>query len=87
MPEEDFKWDVDDEIHDAYLWRLGNLCLLSGPMNISISNKPFVEKRDTYKLSKIEPNKSIADNDEWNVEAIENRQAIFADYALEIWKR
>lgn len=87
MPEDNSEWKVDDEIHDTYLWRLGNLCLLSGPKNQSISNKPFSEKRGVYLESQIEPNKSIAENTIWNDETIEKRQELFATYALEIWKK
>lgn len=46
MPENANQWDIASDTHDTYLWRLGNLTLLSGAINISISNKPFAEKKD-----------------------------------------
>lgn len=87
MPVNVEKWDVDEETHKNYLWRLGNMALLSGGMNVSISNNPFNDKREVYKKSKIEPNKDICNYDEWNKFAIEDRQKQLAQYALKIWKK
>lgn len=87
MSEDNSKWNVDEDFHESYLWRLGNLCLLSGLYNQSISNKVFLEKRSIYRESKIEPNKDIANNDHWDAQTIDQRQEKFADYALEIWKK
>ena len=87
MPQDSAKWHIDEETHEKYLWRLGNLALLSGPKNESISNKPFTEKREEYSKSEICPNKDIANNETWGVEEIETRQAGFAKIAKEIWKK
>ena len=81
------QWDVDTETHEAYLWRLGNLMLLSGPINSSISNKPFNVKKEGYRESKIEPNKSVAEYTRWGAEEISARQKTLCDYAVEIWKK
>lgn len=85
MPENPKQWDVDEETHENYLWRLGNLCLLDGPTNIEISNKPFKDKKDGYGKSKIEPNKELAKLDKWDKKAIEDRQKRLFKYAKEIW--
>lgn len=87
MPEDNTKWNMDDEIYETYLWRLGNLCLLGHSINQSISNDIFAEKRQRYLESNIEPNKAIAENETWDAEAIEKRQKKLAEYALEIWKK
>lgn len=90
MPEDKSKWNISDDVHEAYLWRLGNLCLLSGTYNISISNKPFSDKQDIYDKSKIEPNSTIKnylENGKWNGKAISDRQDKFAEYALKIWAK
>ena len=87
MPEDNTQWQVPSDIHESYLWRLGNLALLSGPRNISISNKPFDAKKPTYLNSKIEPNKNLAQNANWTSVEIEARQTLFATYALKIWKK
>ena len=86
MPEEASQWNVSEDIHDAYLWRLGNLMLLSGTFNRSISNKPFDQKKDIYNTSKIEPNAEVYHNDEWTDKEIESRQNDLSKYALKIWK-
>lgn len=87
MPEDNTHWQVPMDTHDAYLWRLGNLALLSGPINISISNKPFEIKKAEYAKSKIEPNKELVANTTWTSTGIEARQNQFAGYALKIWKK
>lgn len=85
MPEDASLWNVSPEIHDAYLWRLGNLALLSGPINISISNNPFCDKKSGYASSKIEPNKQLCEYSEWTETEINDRQHKLAGYAIKIW--
>ena len=87
MPVNGSQWDISEEDHDAYLWRLGNLMLLSGPMNISISNRPFNVKRLDYQLSKIEPNKDVALYAQWGVDEIKDRQQKLCTYAVKIWEK
>ncbi|MBQ0038450.1 MAG: DUF262 domain-containing protein [Clostridiales bacterium] len=81
------QWDVSEDDHDTYLWRLGNLMLLSGPINSSISNGPFEEKKKRYVESKIEPNKDVAQYPTWGIEEIKQRQVDLGNYALKIWSR
>lgn len=87
MPQDNSKWNVDEETHSACLWRLGNLALLSGPKNIAISNNPFEQKKADYANSDILPNKDICKYDVWGEEQINDRQAKLAEYAKEIWKK
>ena len=87
MPKDISKWTVDDETHETYLWRLGNLMLLSGPINIAASNKPFQEKKKGYLESKIEPNAKVGHLDQWGAAEIETRQEELCELALKIWKR
>ena len=87
MPEDNSKWKVDDDFHDEYLWRLGNLCLLSGTYNREISNNVFSKKKTSYTKSKIEPNKEIAKVKTWDAKAIDARQKSFANLAVKIWKK
>ena len=87
MPEDPSNWEVPDDVHETYLWRLGNLALLSGTMNISISNKTFDEKKERYLDSKIEPNKEIASYTQWTADEIEERQKKLAEYAMQIWSK
>ena len=85
MPQDASQWNVSEEVHDSYLWRLGNLALLSGKFNKKISNLPFEKKKAVYAESKIEPNKELVKYDEWTPKEIEERQEKFAKIALEIW--
>ena len=80
-------WQVSEDVHEPYLWRLGNLALLSGPKNIANSNKAFDIKKPSYSASKIEPNHELANNNEWTTVEIEARQQQFADYAIQIWQK
>ena len=87
MPEDNTQWQVAPDVHEAYLWRLGNLALLSGSANISISNKTFDHKKGNYASSKIEPNKELANCAAWTTAEIDARQTLFASYALKIWSK
>lgn len=94
MPENIGEWDVDRDIHDEYLWKLGNLTLLSGRINTSISNKKFSNKVQQYKESKIELNKYLCQNSngterkKWGVpEDIEKRQVWLANQAIKAWPK
>lgn len=86
MPQDGSKWtNIPEDVHDAYLWRLGNLALLDSTLNKEQQNKPFSDKIPFFKQSVIRPNEDIAAQSSWGVEEIEKRQAILAKYALEIW--
>ena len=88
MPEDIKNWpEIDAEVHDSYLWRLGNLALLSGSLNIKASNKSFDEKKPEYMKSKIEPNADIAKYSHWDENSIISRQKEMATYAVKIWKK
>lgn len=87
MPKDSTQWEVDDDTHETYLWRLGNLMLLDGRINISLSNKPFSEKKDGYLKSKIEPNAKVAQLSQWGPAEIEDRQKELCEYALKIWSK
>ena len=80
--------EITDDIHKAYLWRLGNLCLLGSRLNQSISKKSFnYKKENAYKDSKIEPNRDLLQYASWGSKEIEERQKILSGYALKIWKK
>ena len=87
MPENNSLWHVPRKIHEEYLWRLGNLALLGEPLNKSASNKPFSKKKSKYRISKIEPNKQIAECAQWTSKEIEDRQRQLATYAIQIWSK
>lgn len=66
--------------------RLGNLTLLSGKKNQSLSNKPFKEKKRVYETSEINLTKKICYYDNWDETTIEKRQKDLAKIAIQIWK-
>lgn len=87
MPQDNSKWNMNEEEHETYLWKLGNLALLSGPKNISISNDPFEIKKEVYAKSEISPNKDISEYETWGVDQIKDRQTKLADIAKKIWRK
>ncbi|MBF8266870.1 MAG: hypothetical protein HW388_378 [Dehalococcoidia bacterium] len=68
--------------------RLGNLTLLSKPLNKAASNRSFGEKCEShYKKSEIHITRELmTDFNEWNEDTIEQRQQRFAKLANEIWQ-
>ena len=86
MPCDNSLWNVDNGVHDKYLWRIGNLTLLGASINESISNKLFSDKKVKYMESKIELNKNICKYEYWNEGAIQERQNDLANIACLIWK-
>lgn len=92
MPENNEKWNVPEDVHERALWRLGNIALLSGVWNQSISNNPFNDKYKMYTESIIKPNNEIItyakqENSKyiWTEESINERQTKLSEYAVEIW--
>ncbi len=88
MPQDISKWPgVDDAFHDEYLWKVGNLCLLSGPLNIAASNQPFSEKKVLYSQSVIKPNDELSNFTNWDKDSIDERQKRLCDLSLRIWRK
>ena len=88
MPEVKTYWpEISDEEHDAYLWRLGNLTLMNGSVNQTMSNNCFNDKKQHFKDSKIEENIEIAGKKNWGIKEIETRQENLCRIALTIWQK
>jgi len=87
MPDNKQFWKVEEDTHKANLWRLGNLTLLSGPLNIEISNKPFKDKQAAYADSVIYPNKELVRYSVWGESEIKDRQKRLFEYAIKIWHK
>lgn len=85
MPENNLLWNVNEDTHKSNLWKLGNLTLLSGPLNIEISNKPFNDKKSAYITSVIYPNKELSNYSSWGESEIKDRQKKLCEYALKVW--
>ena len=76
-----------EEIHATWLHRLANLTLTG--YNPSLSNNPFIEKRDAeeggYKASGLRMNQKIAMKDSWGLPELEERNKELLAYARKIW--
>jgi len=64
---------------------IGNLTLLSGKKNQSVSNGPFSKKQAVFASSEIKLNEWIADQDQWTRAEIEERSARLANLAVAAW--
>ena len=87
MPENNQLWRIEEDTHKINLWKVGNLTLLSGPLNIEISNKPFKDKKFAYKDSVIYPNKDLSNYLNWGENEIKDRQKKLLEYAIKIWHK
>lgn len=76
------------EVQGRLLHTLGNLTLTG--YNPELSDRPFLEKRDMaggFKDSHLQLNKSLAELETWNEDAIVARGKTLADQAIVLWKR
>ncbi len=71
---------------DEYVERLGNLTLLSEPLNREAGMKEFIYKRDYYtKEIGIQITLELLKYSDFTVETIKERQSLFAKHAIKIW--
>ncbi|MDE2746386.1 MAG: DUF262 domain-containing protein [Chloroflexota bacterium] len=78
----------EEEYRDYVLNCLGNLTLITGKLNSSVSNGPWKRKRKALdRHSVLFLNKDVLDQgkDSWSVDDIEERSERLAKLALEIW--
>ena len=79
--------NFNDDEHETYLWRLGNLTLLGQENNNRAKNKGFDKKKEIYKKSEIKMTRDLVSIDDWTTFTIVKRQEDFAEIALKIWPR
>ncbi len=79
--------NFNNEDHETYLWRLGNLTLLGQEYNNRAKNKGFDKKKEIYKKSEIKMTRDLVSIDDWTTFTIVKRQENFAEIALKIWPR
>ncbi|MFC1533645.1 DUF262 domain-containing protein [Thermodesulfobacteriota bacterium] len=73
--------------HKRYVWRIGNLTLLSDELNLGASNNPFTKKKIFYKKSSLQINaKIIANNRQFRFNNQEKRGYELAKIAVKIWQ-
>lgn len=72
--------------HKRYVWRIGNLTLLSDELNLGASNNPFTKKKNFYRKSSLRLNKQIVDSyKQFRFNNQEHRCLVFSKIALKIW--
>ena len=77
--------DDAEEIHGRHSDRLPNLTLSGDVTNTVMGTGTFAAKREMYRKSSIGITRSLADENEWNEEALERRAEFLARGALDRW--
>ena len=77
--------DEAEELHGRYRDRLANLTLSGDVTNPSLAAHPFAEKRKVYRDSPIGMTRRIAEENEWNEQALERRAADLTRWVLDRW--
>lgn len=91
MPKRPNSWwqshigDENEEFHEQYINRLGNMCLLS-TINSKLGNKDFPAKKDAYSKSGLILTKKVAGYEDWRGTQIDNRQKYLAGLAVSHWR-
>lgn len=71
---------------DHLLQSIGNLTLVTGELNASMSNRPFAEKKASlYANSLLMLNRKICGHDSWDINEIRDRAEELILYFYEIW--
>jgi hypothetical protein len=71
---------------EQHVNRIGNLTLIAGPLNASISNNPWGEKKaELAKFARIELNHQLVGESEWNEAKIAQRGVALANLLSEVW--
>lgn len=71
--------------HDDQVYRLGNLTLLSAPLNQQQQNAPFLQKKHNYQQSTFVITQELVTLNDWTQTEITNRQQWLAAEASQIW--
>lgn len=73
-------------LHKEKLNLIGNLTIIKGEWNQSMSNKLFKDKKNEYKKSDFTLNKDLLNYSQWKFNEIDKRSNELAERALKIWK-
>jgi hypothetical protein len=65
--------------------QLGNLTLLTQPLNSAVSNGPYRNKRAEIAVSSLHLNKYFQTCEQWDEDSIQARSVKLADLALRVW--
>jgi uncharacterized protein with ParB-like and HNH nuclease domain len=72
-------------LHENWLNNIGNLTIIKGNWNRSMSNRSFVLKKSDYVKSTFKITNELSDRSAWIFEDIEDRSNKFSEKALKIW--
>ncbi len=72
-------------LHRKYVHKIGNMTLLSRPLNISASNNPFNSKKEHYCRSSIGITQELVAYEDFRFGAVEQRGKKLAEIGLQIW--
>lgn len=79
---------VEARARDRVLDTLGNLTLITAPLNQSYGNNPFSDKKtEIQKHSLLRLNADILKQEEWDVDEIAARSSMLAECAVRRWPR
>ncbi len=70
---------------DRYVYRLGNMTLISTKLNQNIGNADFKTKKRAYARDCLDITKRVLDEDKWTADEINRRQNWMAGLAEKIW--
>jgi len=73
-------------LHEENLNRIGNLTIIKGEWNISMSNRLFTEKKEEYRKSEFKITNELSKYDKWTFEEIDERSKQLAEEACKIWR-
>ena len=83
--------DTDEPLWDLELGRLGNLTLVTGPMNSKLGNKSWDEKRHLLARDNLYLNRDVvegmSEDRQWDITKIRMRGERLASLICEIWPR
>jgi len=78
-------WVIDARTAEGLYNRYGNLALLKKSVNKTIGNGSFAEKKKALKGSVFSLTAEVAKIDDWDADAIQERQKRMAHLAVETW--
>ena len=76
---------ISEEDRALYYRSIGNLALLTSPINTEAGNDGFDFKKQFYNQSEYILTQKIASYQTWNKESISNRQVELANLAVKTW--
>lgn len=71
---------------DKYIYRLGNMTLISARLNRDVGNAEFAIKKRAYAGDCLNITRKVLDADKWTADEIKNRQNWLAALASKIWR-